>query len=312
MNEQNNIAEENGNLLNNNEANNNNTLYNNEEYTYSQKYTKITLSFILMFLLKFLSSLYITYNDNIDKFAFDFHFIINYNQYYRLITRFFISHGFAHFLLELYLLYKFCFYFENMLGTLFTINLLFISFILISAIELGILHMMIYLIKILERNNNLDIYYEGGFTPVLFFLYSFYFCFEGNNSTIFFLLIIFIVKARNSEFLFLLILLFFTPNETFLGNLSGIIAANILMKLKIIFLPRIIWIKHFETQFKFNKLFPLYRYINEENPIMKKILREYDKSRKKYDTDNRQQMTELTLLSNENEENNDNHINNGH
>lgn len=310
MNEPNNINEENRNLLDNNEANNNNTLYNNEEFTYSKKYTKITLSFILIFLLKLFFSIYIIYNENIDKFTFDFHFIINYNQYYRFITRFFISHGYAHFLLELYLIYKFCFYFENMLGTLFTINLLLISFILISVIEIGILHMAIYLINTLKRRNNLDIYYEGGFTPVLFFLYSFYFSFEGNNSKIFFLFIIFIIKARNSEYLFLLILIFFTPNETFIGNISGIIAANILMKLKIIFLPRIIWIKHFETQLNLNKLFPLYRYINEENPIMKKIFREYDKTRKKDDSDNGQQMTELTLLSNENEENNDNNENN--
>ena len=309
MNEQNNNDQENQNGLNNNEVNNNNTLYNNEEFIYVKKYTKITLSFILIFLLKVFFNIYIIYRQNLDKFQFDYHFIINYNQYYRFITRFFISYGFAHFFLELFIIYRLCFYFENMLGTLLALNLLFISFILISAVQIVVIYLMIYILKILKRNYNFDGYYEGGFTPVFFLLYTFYFSFEGNSHKIFFLLIIFVVKARNSEYLLLFILIFFTPNETFNGNLSGIIAANILMSIKKIILPRIIWIKHFETQIQLNKLFPLYRYINEENPIMKKILGEYDKTRNTDDSDNGQQMTELTLLSNENEENNENRAN---
>jgi membrane associated rhomboid family serine protease len=309
MNEQNNNEEENQNRLDNNEANNNNTLYNNEEFIYSKKYTNITLSFIIIFLSKLFLNLYILYSQNLDKFQFDFHFIIYYNQYYRFITRFFISYGFAHFLIESFIIYRICFYFENMLGTLLTLNLLLVSFILISIIQIGIIYSMIYLLKVLKRNYNFDGYYEGGFTPAFFLLYTFYFSFEGNSNTIFFLLIIFIVKARNSEYLLLFILIFFTPNETFNGNLSGIIAANVLIGIKKIILPRIIWIKHFETQIQLNKLFPLYRYINEENPIMKKILGEYDKTSKKDESDNGQQMTELTLLSNENEENNENRAN---
>ena len=309
MNAQNNNEEENQNRLDNNEANNNNTLYNNEEFIYSKKYTNITLSFIIIFLSKLFLNLYILYSQNLDKFQFDFHFIIYYNQYYRFITRFFISYGFAHFLIESFIIYRICFYFENMLGTLLTLNLLLVSFILISIIQIGIIYSMIYLLKVLKRNYNFDGYYEGGFTPAFFLLYTFYFSFEGNSNKIFFLLIIFIVKARNSEYLLLFILIFFTPNETFNGNLSGIIAANVLISIKKIILPKIIWIKHFEIQIKINKLFPLYRYINEENPIMKKILGEYDKIENKDDSDNGQQMTELTLLSNENEENNENRAN---
>lgn len=309
MNEQNNNEQENQNRLENDEVNNNNTLYNNEEFIYIKKYTKITLSFIIIFVLKLFFNIYIIYNDNLDKFQFDYHFIINYNQYYRFITRFFISYGFAHFFLESFIIYRLCFYFENMLGTLLTLNLLLISFILISLVQICVIYSMIYLLKILKRNYNFDGYSEGGFTPVFFLLYTFYFSFEGNSHKIFFLLIIFVVKARNSEYLLLFILIFFTPNETFYGNLSGIIAANILMIIKKIILPRIIWIKHFETQIKLNTLFPLYRYINEENPIMQKILGEYDKNSKKDESDNGQQMTELTLLSNENEENNENRAN---
>ena len=59
-----------------------------------------------------------------------------------------------------------------------------------------------------------------------------------------------------------------------------------------------------------NKLFPLYRFINEENPIMKKILGEFDKYKEGDDNENGQQMTELTLLSTENAENNENSQNN--
>ena len=188
MNEQNNNEQENQNRLENDEVNNNNTLYNNEEFIYIKKYTKITLSFIIIFVLKLFFNIYIIYNDNLDKFQFDYHFIINYNQYYRFITRFFISYGFAHFFLESFIIYRLCFYFENMLGTLLALNLLLISFILISLVQICVIYSMIYLLKILKRNYNFDGYSEGGFTPVFFLLYTFYFSFEGNSHKIFFCL----------------------------------------------------------------------------------------------------------------------------
>ena len=310
MNVGNNQEEENQAQLNNNEANNNNnyTIYNNEEILYSKKYTKITLSFILIFLLKLFFYIYITYKENIDKYTFDIYLIINYNQYYRFITRYFISYGLAHFLLELYFTYRLCYYFENMLGTLFTLVLIFISLILISLIHIIIIQIIIYLYKNADKAHFLYDNSEGGLTPLFFLLYTFYFSFEENNNKIFILLIIFVVRAKNSEYLLLLVLIFFTPNESIYGNISGIVIAKFLMIFKKIFLPKIIWIKHFEKEFKLNKCFPVFRYINEENPIMKKILDEFDKNKNGNDEENGQKMTELTLLSTENEENNENNI----
>ena len=306
MNVGNNQEEENQAQLNNNEANNNYTLYNNEEILYSKKYTKITLSFILIFLLKLCFYIYITYKDNIDKFTFDVYLIINHNQYYRFITCYFISYGLAHLFLDLFFIYKLCFYFENMLGTLFTLVLIFISLILISFIHLIIIQIMIYLYKSANKIHFLYDNNEGGLTPLFFLLYTFYFSFEENNNKIFILLIIFVVRAKNSEYLLLLVLIFFTPNESLYGNISGIVTANFLMIFKKIFLPKIIWIKHFENELKLNIFFPLFRNINEENPMMKKILDEFGKIKEGNDEENGQRMTELTLLSTENEENNDN------
>ena len=82
------------------------------------------------------------------------------------------------------------------------------------------------------------------------------------------------------------------------------------MNFKRIFLPRIIWIKNIENKLRLNKFFPFYRHITDENPIMKKILNEFDKSKDGDDAENGQQMTELTLLSTENIENNENQHNN--
>ena len=49
MNEENNQRGENGNQFENNEQNNNNSIYSNEEFAYANKYTKITLSFVIIF-----------------------------------------------------------------------------------------------------------------------------------------------------------------------------------------------------------------------------------------------------------------------
>jgi membrane associated rhomboid family serine protease len=310
MNEENNQRGENGNQFENNEQNNNNSIYSNEEFAYANKYTKITLSFVIIFLLKLFFYIYFLYNQNTDKFTFDYHFILNYDQYYRCITRFFINYGFVHFLLELYITYILSFYFENMLGTLLTLSIIFVSFILISLVHLLMMKLLIYLFFLMNRRHNLDISYEGGLTPLFFLLYTFYFDFDENNNKIFLFFLIFLVRSRGSEYFILLLLIFFTPNESICGNISGIITAHILMICKKIFLPRINWIKNIESLFKLNTLFPFYRYINDENPIMKKILKEFDKMSEKDEKENGQQMTELTLLSTENEENNENQNNN--
>jgi hypothetical protein len=310
MNVENIPEEENENRFENNEPNNNNSIYSREEFIYSKKYTKITLSFLIIFILKAIFYIYFLYYQNIDKFTFDYHFIINYEQYYRCVTRYLISYGLAHFVLELYITYVLTFYFENMLGTLLTLSLIFVSFILISIIQLIIMQLIIYFYFTINKIQNLDTIYEGGLTPLFFLLYTFYFSFEENNDKIFLLLIIFVVRTRGSEYLLLLILIFFTPNESLCGNFSGIFAAHILMNFKRLFLPRVIWIKNIENKLKLNEFFPFYRYITDENPIMNKILNEFDKNKDGDDNENGQQMTELTLLSTENIENNENQQNN--
>ena len=60
-----------------------------------------------------------------------------------------------------------------MLGTLFTIILIFVSLILISFVNLGLIS-FIKCITIFQKDN-LDIMYEGGLTPLLFTLYTFFF-----------------------------------------------------------------------------------------------------------------------------------------
>ena len=302
--------EDNQNGFDDNEPLNNNYLYNNEELIYSKKYTKITLSFILISLIKLFFYFYFLFFQNKENFSFESHFILTYGQYYRCITRFFINYGIMHLILELYLLFYGCFYFENMLGTIFTTILILISFLFISLINLCLIELFKYLYFISNRSESFDTDYEGGLTPLFFFLYTFYFSFDANSNKIFFLLIIIVVKAKNSEYLLLLILIFFTPNESLIGNLSGIIAANLLMKCKKIFLPRILWIINVEKKLEFlNKMFPFYRSLSYDNPIMKKIIIEYDKGCNGNESDVGQQMTELTLLSSENEVNNNNNNN---
>ena len=187
--------------------------------------------------------------------------------------------------------------------------------ILISFTNIGLLYIAKSIFQLSNRSHSLDTISEGGMTPLFFTLYSFYFSFEGNSNKIFFLLIIFVIKAKHSEFLLILVLIFFTPNNTTYGNVSGIITAYILFKFRKYFLPRITWIKEIENDFKLYKLFPLYRFITEDNPIMKKILIEFDSKILMYfeefeELENGQQMTELTLLESQTDNNNRNQNNN--
>ena len=308
MNNENNndLGEQNGNQLLNNEINNNNnSLYTNEEFIYSLKYTKITLSFIIIITIKILFIIYFHHSKNAEKFMFQYYIIINKNQYYRCITRYFINYGFCHFIIELIVTYFICYYFENMIGTFFTLMFIFISFILISIVNLCFLKLSEHLFKITNHNGEFDNIYEGGLTPLFFTLYTFYFLFDGNSGRIFFIFFIFIIQAKHSEFIFAIILAFFTPNNSPYGNFSGIFTGYILKIFKNLFLPRIVWIKEIEKLLMLNRLFPFYRYITEESPIMKKIINEYDNDLLSNiisfdDLENGQQMTELISSENDN------------
>ena len=156
-----------------------------------------------------------------------------------------------------------------MLGTLFTIILIFVSLIIISIVNLGLIELTKYLFNIAKHKSNIDNEYEGGLTPLFFTLYTFYFSFEGNSNKIFFFLFIFIIRAKHSEYFLFLILIFFTPNNSIYGNFSGILTAYFLKCFKKFLLPKIIWIKEIETILFLYKLFPLYRYISEEQRIIR-------------------------------------------
>ena len=304
--------EENQNQFINNQAINNIYLYNNEEFNYIIRYRKITISFLVILVIKTSFLIYIYFFPNYEKFTFQPELIIKYNQYYRCITRYFINFGFCHLLLELFIINVMCLLIENILGTLFTIILIFISLILISLVNLILIELLKWLIKYNNYKNFFEISYEGGLTPLFFTLYSFYFSFDRNSTIIFFVCYIFMIRAKNSENLILLILIFFTPNNSIYGNMSGIITAHILKCFKKFLLPKMIWIKEIENKLFLYKFFPLYRYISEENPIMIKIINEFDMNFLLYELnsfnelENGQQMTELTLLSSENDSNNPN------
>ena len=307
MNNENNNAliEENENQILNNDIHNTNSLYNNEEFFYSLKYTKITLSFMIIIFLKIIFTIYFHYSQNSENFLFQYYIITVKSQYYRCVTRYFINFGFCHFIIEIIISYIFCYFFENMIGTLFTIIMIFTSFVLISMVNLSFLKLSEYFLKMNNHHNEFENLYEGGLTPLFFTLYTFYFSFEGNSGKIFFVFFIFVIRAKHSEYILIIILAFFTPNNSQFGNISGILTGYILKLFKNFLLPKIIWIKEIEKLLNLYKLFPLYRYITEENPIMKKIINEYDNdllndSLSFDDSENGQQMSELISSENDN------------
>ena len=104
-----NQQEENQNQNVNNEFIDHNSLYNQEELNYSLKYTKITISFIIILLLKVFFLIYFNISNNSEKYIYQYYLIIYYNQYYRCITRYFIN-GICHLIIELAVIYRMCFF----------------------------------------------------------------------------------------------------------------------------------------------------------------------------------------------------------
>ena len=279
-------------------------IINNFEGTnYSSKYTKITISFIIIFILKISFYFFFHKNDNSHKFYFHYYLIIYYNQYYRNITRYLLNYGFCHLVIELIITYNLCYYLENMLGTIITICAIFLSLIMISITNLIFIGLCNNAYTIFHYLNISEMFPEGGMTPLFFGLYTFYVLFELNSNKICLLFYNLIIKIRYSEFLILLILVFFTPNNSFIGNISGIIWGHVLYYCKNIFIPQKFWIKSFEHKFKLKRLFPLYRFINEKNPLMKHSMAEFNSKFFNCSTEisNNQHMIEFTLLNSENE-----------
>ena len=294
------------------------SLYSEEELHYSLQYPKATISFIFLFVICISLKFYSYYYSDIknENYVFQYISIISYNQYYRFITRYFIHFGNCHVFLELYLAYKLLYYFENQFGTLITINYINISMILISLINLFFLVLTKFFLAILFfKNNYINLSYEGGLTPLLLSLYSFYFIFEKNNNTILYLFRIIIIRGNDLSFLLVFILYFFTPNNSIIGNISGIFSSYFIYEMRGVILPKVKWIQDFEKSLLSRITFSIYRNLTNDSPIMRKIIDEYDignlndlENGYKNFNENVLQMLELRDVSNDNNQNSETKI----
>ena len=267
------------NNLNNNENINNQQRYNNNNSINIQniliKFSDMSISFLIFFVINIIIYFYSKiYPIETSKYIFQYISIIEKNQYYRVITRYFIHFGFFHLSLELTILFYLCKFSENMLGTLLSLSLISVSMILVSLIHLIIIPIISFIV-----NGRfpllLNLLYEGGLTPILFALLTYFSFFHHRDEEVT-LEFIMVIKLKYSFILLLLILYAFTPNRTFLGNVSGIIGGIILKKYPKYFLPKVKWIKEMEEKYSLNKIKFLYKYINLNNSKMKDILKEFD------------------------------------
>jgi len=266
------------NNINNQDININNNNNENRNSNYLMKlFQEAAFSFIIFFSINSIIYLYSkiipieTY-----KYVFQYFPIVKHYQFYRVITRYFIHFGIFHLLIELIAFFYLSKTFENMFGTLLTISIIFTGMIIDSIVQL----LLIPSFSIFLRGRISLLYnyfYEGGLTPLLFTLITYFSLYRNNKNQQFSFESIFILRAKYSYFYVLGILYFFTPNRTFYGNVSGIIGGHILKKFPTYLLPNIKSIKDMEDYYSLNKIKILYRPINFNNKKMKAILTEYDK-----------------------------------
>ena len=303
--ESNNIERENINQknINNNENKDNINLNNNNNYLikvkqFFIKFPSITISFLIFLIITITLYLYSKIKEiDSSKYVFQFAPIVQKYQYYRIITRYFIHFGVCHLSLELFALFHLCKICENIFGTLLTLSIILTSMILISIIQLLKAPISSFLLgRMLSHYFNY--FYEGGLTPVLFALLTYYSLYKKNrNEELFFIESYLIFRRRYRFMFFLFVLLCFTPNRSFSGNVSGILGGIILKKYPKYFLPKVIWIKDVEDKYSLNKINILYKYINLSNNRMKDVLTEYDR-------DSVEEMNESKKIGENNNKNN--------
>ena len=273
---------ENENIIQNNLNNNENieNQNNNIQIRYNNilnKFKNVTISFLIFFIINIMIYLYSkiiplkTY-----KYVFQYVPIVKKFQFYRIITRYFIHFGVFHLIIELITFFYLCKIFENIFGTILTLSIIFISMILDSLIQLLIIPTFSFFLR--GRISILyNYFYEGGLTPILFTLLTYFSLYRRNKNQQISLESLFILRVKYLYLYFLGLLYFFTPNRTFYGNISGIIGGFILKNYSKFLLPRIIWIKELEENYSLNKIKLFYRFINLNNNKMKEILNEYDR-----------------------------------
>ena len=132
------------------------------------------------------------------KYVFQFAPIVQKYQYYRIITRYFIHFGVCHLSLELFALFYLCKICENIFGTLLTLSIILTSMILVSVIQLLKAPFSSFLLgRMLSHYFNY--FYEGGLTPVLFALLTYYSLYKKNrNEELFFIESYLIFRRRYS------------------------------------------------------------------------------------------------------------------
>ena len=260
------------NRIRNNNINNNN---NDEEpeNIFISKYSKFTISFLFIILIKFIFLIYFYYKDLEEyKYIFEVYSIITHNQYYRCLTRYLIHFGIGHLFFELIISFYLLYLFENIFGTILALFFIIVSSIINSIIQI-ILSLIIF--NIFYYFNVFDIvslHYEGGFAPILFALNTFLSSYDldylnENNFPIYMY-----VKAHFSSFYALVFLAFLTPNESFMGNVSGILTGYLFKLLRNVCLPNLLFIIEIEKFLGLNKEGFFYRYITNENIFMKKLI----------------------------------------
>ena len=281
MEQKNDINNIENNINNNNQNFNNQNINGNNEnsnFNFINQFKNVTISFLIFFIINIIIYFYSkTIPLEINKYVFQYSPIIKKSQLYRIITRYFIHFGICHLILELIIFFYLCKLLENLFGTLFTLSLIFISMILDSIIQLLIIP--IFLIFMRGRFANLYNYlYEGGLTPIVFTLLTYFSLYRKNRNEQITFEFLFILRAKYSYIYLLGALYFFTPNRTFFGNISGIIGGYVLKNYPNYILPKIKWIKEIEDYYSLNKTKLIYKYIDLTNKKMKQILIEYDRN----------------------------------
>ena len=266
--------------INNNQNNINQNQINNQDnntFNIFSKFPEITISYLIFFIINIIIFIYSQFLP-LEKttFVFQYRPVTSKNQLYRLITRYFIHFGFAHLILEQVTFFYLTKYFESKFGTLLTLSIIFVSMMLVSIINILIIPIfslfLSYRVSIL-----LDHAYEGGLTPVIFAMVTYFSLFKKNRHERLLLNNFFLLRVKYSYLYLLGILYFFTPNRSFYGNISGIFGGFILKKYRNIFLPKLIWIFDLEKNSCLNHIKNLYKKININNNEMINMLKEYDK-----------------------------------
>ena len=236
-------------------------------------YKKYTISFLFLLIIKLIFWIYFYYKDLEQyKYVFEIYSIIKHYQYFRCITRYLIHFGIGHLFLELIISFYLLYLFENIFGTLLAIFFIIISSIIISLLQIVFSLIVFNIFYYFNVFDIISLHYEGGFAPILFSLNTFLCSYDldylnENNFPIYMY-----VKAHFSSLYAIVFLAFLTPNESFAGNLSGILTGYLIKFLRNIFLPKIQLIIQIENFFGLNKEGFFYRFITNENIFMKKLL----------------------------------------